>query len=99
MPFESLEAIMVFFSCRKRDGTLLRNFLVAARSPRKKKLKKERREINRSLETGAHPHCPDRREVILLRDLNAAEAEGSKIRTENGNNNDDEKYRAVILAK
>lgn len=44
------------------------------------------------------PTAPTEEKGILLRDLNAAEA-GSKIRTENGNNNDDEKYTAVILAK
>ena len=45
------------------------------------------------------PTAPAEEKGIQWRDLNAAEAERSKIRTENGNNNDDEKYTAVILAK
>ena len=59
-----------------------------------KKKKKEKRGLWKR-----GPTAPAEEKGIQLRDLNAAEAEGSKIRTGNGNNNDDEKYKAVILAK
>ena len=63
----------------------------------KKNEKKRKDKLIGSWKRG--PTAPTEEKGILLRDLNAAEAERSKIRTENGNNNDDEKYKAVILAK